>query len=144
MLRSVLAVVAGIVVGAFAVFALESVGHVVFPSSIAIDKSDPAQMRRLVEATPLGAKLFVVAGWFLGALSGGVASLALARRWAPVAWVVAASFLGLAAMNFFAIPHPLWMQIGAVLVCWLGGALAVKIMRGVYGPPPSPPRKPFA
>lgn len=144
MLRSVLGVVAGIIAGSIIVFVVESLGHGLFPTPIAIDKTDPEQMKRLVAVTPLGAKLFVVFGWFAGAFGGGIAALIVARRWAPVAWVVAASFLGLSAMNFVAIPHPLWMQASAVVVCALAGALAVLAMRGRYGAPPTAPKKPFA
>lgn len=144
MLRSVLAVIAGVVVGSLAVFAFEFVGHAAFPAAVAIDKTNPEQLRRLAEITPLGAKLFVVAGWFAGAFVGGVVALLIAKRWAPVAWVVAASFLGLTATNFAAIPHPVWMEIGAVVVCALGGALSIVLLRGQYGPPPQPSKKPFA
>lgn len=144
MLRSVLGVAAGIIAGSIIVFAVEFLGHAFFPAAIAIDKSDPEQMKRLVEVTPLGATLFVVLGWFAGAFGGGVAALMIARRWAPAAWVVAATFFGLAAMNFVAIPHPLWMQASAVIVCAIAGALSIRVMRGRYGAPPAAPRKPFA
>ena len=117
MLRSVIAVIAGIAVGAVIVFAVETIGHLLWPSLTAIDADDPEQMKRLVAATPFGAKLAVVVGWFAGAFVGATVALLLARRWAPVAWIVAGTFLGLAAMNFIAIPHPLWMQAAAVVVC---------------------------
>jgi hypothetical protein len=144
MLRSIIAVIAGVVVGSLAVFAFEYVGHAAYPASVAIDKNNPEQLRRLVEVTPFGAKLFVVGGWFAGAFAGGVVALLIANRWAPVAWVVAACFLGLAATNFVAIPHPVWMEISAVGVCALGGAFAIALLRGRYGPPPQPSKKPFA
>ncbi len=144
MLRSVVGVVAGVAVGAIAVFVFEFLGHALYPSAVPIDMKDPAQMQRLVAVTPFGAKAFVVAGWAAGAFFGGLAALAVVRRWAPVAWVVAASIFGLAAMNFVAIPHPLWMQIGAVAGCGLSALVAIAAMRGVYGPPPAAPRKPFS
>lgn len=144
MLRSVIAVVVGVVVGAVTVFVLEYLGHAIFPSTIQIDREDPEQMRRLVAATPFGAKLFVVAGWFAGAFLGGFASLVIARRWAPVAWVVATTVLGLTATNFAIIPHPLWMEISAVVGCAFGGWLAVALLKASYGPPPQPPKQPFA
>lgn len=144
MLRSVFAAIIGVCVGALVIFGVEFLGHAVFPTTVAIDRNDPEQMRRLVAATPLGAKLFVAAGWFFGALFGGIAALAIARRWAPVAWLVAATVLGLSLTNFLAIPHPLWMIACAVIGCGLAGAAAIVVMRGAYGPPPAPPEKPFS
>lgn len=144
MLRSVLAVVAGVVVGSVLVFAVETVGHLLWPSRIAIDAADPEQMRRLVAATPLGAKIAVVLSWFAGALGGGVLAVLLARRWAPVAWIVAATIFCLAAANFVAVPHPLWMQAGAVVASLAAGFLAVRMTRAQYVPPPPAPRRPFA
>lgn len=144
MLRSVISVIAGIVVGSLAVFAFEFAGHAVFPAAVAVDKADPEALRRLVEVTPFGAKLFVVAGWFAGAFAGACVALMLAKRWAPVAWVVAAAFLGLTATNFAAIPHPMWMVVSAVVVCPLGAALAIVLLRGRYGAPPQPSKKPFS
>lgn len=144
MLRSVIGVVVGVSLGAIAVYVAEFLGHTIYPTSVQIDRADPEAMKRLVEVTPLGAKISVVAGWSLGAFFGGLGALAIARRWAPVAWVVAASILGLAATNFAAIPHPLWMQVGAVAGCGLGGMLAIRTMRGAYGPPPAESKKPFS
>lgn len=144
MVRSVLGVVVGIVVGSLLVFVTERIGHVVYPTPEGFDFKDPAQLKRLVEVTPFGAKLFVVGGWFLAAFVGGLAALRVARNWAPVAWIVGATFLGFCAMNFAAIPHPLWMEIAAVVVCLGGGWLATLVSRARYGAPPPSPRKPFS
>ncbi|MBY0422666.1 MAG: hypothetical protein K2Q06_10205, partial [Parvularculaceae bacterium] len=127
MLRSVIGVVVGIVVGAALVFVMERIGHVVYPTPAGFDFKDPEQLKLLVAATPLGAKLFVVAGWFLASFVGGLVALRVARNWAPTAWIVAIAFLGLTAMNFAAIPHPLWMVIAGVIVCLGGGYLAIRI-----------------
>lgn len=144
MLRSVIGVVFGVALGVLVVYAAEAVGHALWPSAIAIDASDAEQMRRLVAATPTGAKIMVAAGWLVGAFLGAVGALLVARRWAPVAWVVAATILGLAATNFVAIPHPIWMQVAAFAGCPLAAVLAVRATGARYGAPPAAPRRPFA
>lgn len=136
MLRSVLAVLAGVILGSLIVFMCESAGHRLWPIKGGVDVHNPAQLRNLVAATPFGAKLAVVFGWFAGTFTGAALALVIARRWAPVAWVVAMTFFGLTVSNFAAIPHPVWMQLAAVVTCASAGALAVKALRGRYGPPP--------
>lgn len=143
MLRSIIAVVVGILVAVVAVFSVEMAGHSLFPTPDlgAADCSNPETYRdrqaavACTAATPLYAKIAVVVGWFLGALAGGAAALAIGRKWAPLAWVVAATILLLSVSNFVMFPHPVWMMAGSVLACALGGSAAVSLMRaGWRGP----------
>ena len=143
MLRNILAVTAGVVAGAALVFAVERAGHAMFPAP-AIDFSDAEQARRAIAALPLATKASVVAAWFVGAFGGGVVGSLLSKRWAPVAWVVAATIFLLAASSLMAIPHPWWMSAGAAMAAALGGFLAVRVTRARYGAPAPPPSDPIA
>lgn len=137
MLRSVIAVVAGVVIGSFLIFGIEALGHALWPATMTPDLHTAAGLRADVAVLPFGAKASVVIGWFLGAFAGAATALAVAHRWAPAAWVVAATFLALTAVNFSAAAHPIWMMLAAPIATLGAGRLAIAALRGRYGPPSS-------
>ena len=127
MLRIIGGILAGIVTLFVAVFAIEWIGHQFFPISAEVNVRDPAANPTLVTGAPLGAQLFVVAAWFGGALLGGlVAGRISDRHWA--AWTIVALVVLAAIANIAMIPHPVWMQIGAVVAPLLGGFVASRLM----------------
>lgn len=133
MVRSIIAVVAGVIIGVFAVMIVETVGHALFAPPVGADAGSG------VAALPVAVKASVLCAWFVGAFAGGVVASLVARRWAPAAWVVATTILLFAATAFSATPHPLWMMLSAVPATLLGGFLAVRASKAVYGRPPSAP-----
>ena len=145
MLRNILSVFVGVLFGALVVFVIEMAGHVLFPPPTDIDLKDPAQLRAAMAQIPVGAKLLVVAGWFLGAFAGCALTSVLSRRWAPAVWVVAATMTLFVASTLMAIPHPWWMMIAGLLASPIAGYLAVKATGARYGAPPDGrPRDPIA
>jgi hypothetical protein len=139
MLRSILAVLFGVIAGAFLVFLSERVSHMLFPIAAGFDPTKPGA----IAALPFGAKAAVVIAWFAGAFGGGGLASLIARRWAPAVWVVAATILLFAMTNFSAFPHPLWMVIASAPAAGLGGYLAVRLTGARYGRPPVAEKKSF-
>lgn len=137
MLRSILAVLFGVLGGAAVVFVAELVSNGIYPTP---EDFDPTKAEDIA-ALPFGAKAAVVLAWFAGAFSGGVIAALASMRWAPAAWVVAATILLFAGTNFSAFPHPLWMMIASVPATALGGWLAVSLTRARYGRPPAAAQK---
>ena len=145
MLRSIISVVAGIVAASLVVFVAETAGHRMFPTPevSGYDCSDPdtyrakEAARTCIAATPANAKAAVVLGWFLGAFAGGIVALLIGGRWAPLAWIVAATIFLFSVMNFFAFPHPVWMMAGAVFAALLGGFGATAVMGAKFARAPA-------
>ena len=126
-MRLVLGVIAGFVVAILCVLAIEALGHSLYPPPAGIDATDPADQKRLMAVMPDAAKAFVIAGWFLGALLGGLVANKVARR-ALAGWIVAALIVAGGAYSMVAFPHPMWMIVGGVLLplvaAWLAQRLA--------------------
>ena len=139
MMRSILGVLAGVIVGIAAIFIIGRLTVGFFPVPATFDPTSAAD----VAARPFGAKALVVFAWFLGALVGGITTSLIGKRWAPAAWVVAATMLLFAISNFSAFPHPLWMMIASAPAAALGGFLAITITGARYGRPPTAERKTF-
>lgn len=125
-MRKLLGVVAGIVVLGFTVWLVELIAHGIWPPPAGTDFSDPQALAQLMETIPLGAKIAVVVGWFLGAVSGGWTGRWIAR-WNPAAWIVAAIGAALGVIPLLMIPHPLWMQVSAVVAPALGAWIATRL-----------------
>ena len=128
MIRSILGVIAGIVVAVLTVMAVQALGHALYPYPADVDLNDPEQIARVFPTIPLAAKLFVVAAWFGGALAGAAVAKAIAGRdWA--AWTIAVLIAIGGLANIFVIPHPVWMQVSAVVAPLLGGLIANHLVR---------------
>lgn len=122
--RSVLAVVAGVIVAFALVAAIEAAGHAVYPVPKGLDFTDREQVRAYTQALPLGALMFVLAAWTVAAFGGGAVAALIART-RPLlhAAIVGAFVLAATLANLILIPHPLWFAVlGVVGVC--AGAFA--------------------
>jgi len=132
MLRSIGAVIAGVLAGACVIFVVEAAGHIAFPPPEGVDLKDPAALRAILGSIPLGAKLSVIFAWFAGVFAGGAVSLLIGLRWAPIAWLVAGTLFAMAALSMMQIPHPWWMLLGAIAATLAGGFGAVRAMKATY------------
>jgi MFS family permease len=132
--RSILAVLAGVIVGGVLIAAVEAVSSVVYPLPPGVDHHDYESLRQHVEQLPLGAFLFVLAAWAIGTFAGAWVAASLATRARFVhGLVVGAFFLLAGVLNMLMIPHPAWMWAGALLVfvvcSYLGARLAAPAYR---------------
>lgn len=132
-LRTALASVAGIIVAAIVVFAVEGLGHALFPPPAGLDLADPQDQARLIAAMPGQAKVMVVVAWFLGSLAGAAAAMAIAHK-ALAGWIVAAVMVALSVWTTQMFPHPAWMVVSAVVLplaaAWLARRLLAARLAG--------------
>jgi hypothetical protein len=116
-LRSVGAVLAGLLLGVLLMMGIELVGHVLYPLPAGVDPSDFEALKALLPTLPVGALLLVLLGWTVAPLAGGFTAAWIARR-APVAHalVVGLFFLAGGVATLLMMPHPLWFAVGGVAV----------------------------
>jgi hypothetical protein len=115
--RSVLGVLAGILLGMVLMMGIEFVGHLLYPLPPGVDASDFEALKALLPTLPVGALLLVLLGWTVAPLAGGFAAAWVARR-APVAHalVVGLFFLAGGIAMLVMMPHPLWFAVAGVAV----------------------------
>lgn len=121
-MRSLGAILAGVLLGGVTVALIEAVSSWAYPPPAGVNLADPVQLRAFVATLPMGAFLFVLAAWASGTLLGS----GLAARLAPVApaghgAAVGAVFLLASLANLLAIPHPLWFALVALPLVILAG-----------------------
>src|SRR5687767_14115341 len=106
-MRLGLGIVAGLVVAFLCIFAVEWVGHSLYPPPAGLDASDPADQARLMAAMPGAAKAMVLLAWFAGTLAGAWTANRIAGR-GLAGWVVALLAIAAGVATMLMIPHPAW------------------------------------
>ena len=120
-IRSVLAVVVGML-SAFVMIALvQVIGVRVYPPPTGMDPTNLESMKAVMARIPLGALLFVLLSYTAGSVAGGW----VAARFAPKgrmmhAMSVAALLFGAGLVNLMTIPHPVWFWVASSALYWLG------------------------
>lgn len=129
--RNILAVIAGVILAGIVTYAVQTVGHQVYPPPENLDIKNLEAMKAYVATLPMGALLFVLLAYVLGSFAGGWLAAKIARSsqiHVPLTVGGVQLFFGL--INLLMIPHPLWFAIAAVIVflpaAFLGGKLGVK------------------
>jgi hypothetical protein len=131
-IRSVLAVLAGLVVAFVVVAGGEFLGMKFFPVPQEVDVSTPDAIKTAMEQgrIPTGALASVVAAWAVAAVAGSwVAPQVATRAKLTHGMVFGAIFLATTIANLSLLPHPLWMWVLGVLVvlpaAYVGARLAL-------------------
>jgi uncharacterized protein YacL len=122
--RSILAVVAGLVLGVVLIFAVESLGHFVYPPPSDLDMTNPEALKNLMANAPVGALLFVILAYVIGSFGGGWLAARLAQKSHVMhSLIVGGLLMAAGIMNMLMIPHPTWFWIIS-LVLYLPAAYA--------------------
>ncbi len=117
MWRSLLGIVVGAVVMWLVVAGIQFASHVIYPPPAGLDPMQPADLERILAASPFGSLALVVVAWTLGAFAGGWVAARIARHRRVAAVLVALGVMAGVAGMIAAIPgHPMWMSVlGLVL-----------------------------
>lgn len=125
--RKILGLIAGILVAFVSLWLIDAIGHIFYPIPADLDQNDMAAWAEFVKAMPLGALLFVLAGWFIATLVGGwLACFIVKVKPMLFAGIVGGLMLIVNIISLVMIPHPLWFSITAVIGILLATYLAAK------------------
>ncbi len=130
MIRSIGALIAGIVTAFASIYLIEMLGHMIYPPPADLDFSDPEAIRPYIATLPIIALLFPMFGWFVGAFAGSlVADFCGDAKPYVFAAIVGGLVLAGTIANLIIIPHPLWFSIisliGIVASAWLATRVTV-------------------
>ncbi len=125
-LRGVVGVVAGLIVGAVLVGAVQMVAHMMYATVTPVDRTDRAAVERFIAALPIGAFVMILLAYFIGTFVGSSVASRIGRSTIP-GLIVAVLLFGGALSNLFTIPHPTWMVVAVPLVFGTAGFMALKL-----------------
>lgn len=127
MLKTILAIVGGLVLAFAIVFATDALFHSLFSATVARpDPADADAMRNYAMRQPVGALAAILAGWTLAVFAGASVAARLGGRGEWPGWVVTGLFLLATAGNFLMIPHPTWMVVTGIALIVAGGWLGAR------------------
>lgn len=131
MIRTILAVIAGMLVAMATMHLFELASVRLHPFAPSADPRDPAVLAAHVATAPFAAMALVVAGWVVGAFAGGLVAALIARRHRrgaalAIGGLIVASVIAVSMM----FAHPLWMTLAGLLLplpaSWLGAFMISK------------------
>lgn len=126
MVRLILGIVFGAIVGMLTIAAVEAIGHLIWPPPKGLDPNDTEAFRAVAAKMPTSALAMVVAGWTTGALVGALVANLIARR-ALAGWIVAGLVIAAIVANATLIPGPLWMPLSGIVLAILAGWIASRV-----------------
>ncbi len=132
-IKDILAIMAGVFLGALTVMAIQMTGHHFYPLPDNIDPESVESITAHMTDVSIGAMLFVLLAWFLGAFTG----VLLAIKAAPIRKKMAGGLVGfiqwlMAIQTLNMLPHPMWMTVAGVLAAPLATFIAFMLV----GPQP--------
>lgn len=129
MLRSVIAVTAGVLIGVAIVIYASFIVSAMLPSEF--DPGKAADMTALPVVNQAG----IVAVWFVGVFLAALAATLISGKWAPVSWIVAATMALFAMSNYSSFPAPAWMQLATYAAIVGAGWAPVRLTNASYARP---------
>ncbi len=143
MLRSIIAIVIGVLVGMLVIGMIKACGHVIYPQPEGFGKMimDPDVTRQAkfeaIQALPIGALVAVLIAWMSGAFIGGGTAAAIASCCRGLhAGIIGALVLLASVMMMMMVPHPDWMILGG-----LATPLPLSLLAGMAASKLFPPRE---
>lgn len=116
-IRSMLGVVAGVIVGGLVIMAIEALNSVLFPLPAGVDIADRQALSAAIADAGPHVLIGVLVAWALGTFIGAWVAVRIGARGPRLhAVLVGLILLALAVVNMLAIPHPTWFWIVGVLL----------------------------
>jgi hypothetical protein len=117
MLRTLLAILVGLITAMLVIFGVEAAGMLVFPPPPGMRLDTEADLARMVALSPPAAKAWLVSGWALGTFAGAWMAARISVRYRRIA-ALAVGLLIVAGtvMNAVVIAHPMWMNLLGILL----------------------------
>ncbi len=131
MWRSVLSVIAGLVVGIIIISLIQKLSHWLYPFPAGTDWTNPEAARIAFQKIPTGSLLMVLFGYISGSFVAGLVTGLIAPQAATRNAVIAGGILMLAGLvNLMMLPHPGWFWISMLVYipfAWLGARSALRM-----------------
>ncbi|MFN6135057.1 MAG: hypothetical protein ACK475_02105 [Bacteroidota bacterium] len=125
-IRTVLAVLSGVIASALVIAAVEMFGHSLFMNGAAVPApADMSAVQAYAEGMSFGALASLLVAWCAGAYIGSMVAIRIVKGAERVTTLWVGGFvLAATVMNFFQFPHPIWLMVGAIVLIPVASWLA--------------------
>lgn len=136
MLRTVLSVLAGVVVGVCLALLLSAIGDYVFPWPPDVDRTDPESLKSLAGRMPAGAAFMTAVAWGVGAFVASVMGIRMSHEGvAWPGWAAAGVVLLSAVVATHGVPYPIWSVVLTLIAVPAAGYGAGWMLLRQHGQP---------
>lgn len=135
MLKNILAVIFGLVIGACGIMLIQSISGHLYPWPEGLEFSDEVGVKQHYANLPIGAFLMVILSYVVGSLCGGITAALVSKEQYRSACIVGGVLTLAGIANAMMVPQPLWVSfvsLGVFIPCALLGAKCIptKFMTG--------------
>lgn len=110
-MKTFLATVAGIIVGVFTIWAMEAIGHLLFPLPAELTPTNLEELKQVVMIMPIKSLLVVIIAQIIGIFSGMYVGFIMQRESLTPLYIIAGLFIFSTVLNLILMPHPTWFMI---------------------------------
>ena len=110
-MKTFLATVAGIIVGVFTIWAIEAIGHLLFPLPAELTPTNLEELKQVVMIMPIKSLLVVIIAQIIGVFSGMYVGFIMQRESLTPLYIIAGLFIFSTVLNLILMPHPTWFMI---------------------------------
>lgn len=112
MVRNVLAVILGFIVGWVVFTAIQTLSHLVFPPAVPLDTNDLESIRRYMESLTPAMYAIVLAGYAIGSFAAGLLIGKIAESKGNLIPIIVGGFFTIGwILNLIMLPHPIWVAV---------------------------------
>lgn len=130
MLRRILAVLVGLIVGSICITGVEKIGHYLYPPSAEAAAGDMKALQVYINDAPFMALFFIILAYALAAVVSGFTASKISNNGKSTAAVICGViFLLMTIYMMASLPTPIWFWILGILVwglVFIGHKLALK------------------
>ena len=128
-MKTFLATVAGIIVGVFTVWAIEAIGHLLFPLPAELTPTNLEELKQVVMIMPIKSLLVVIIAQIIGVFSGMYVGFIMQRESLTPLYIIAGLFIFSTVLNLILMPHPTWFMITDLLSILLVSLLFIRSVK---------------
>ena len=110
MIRNILAVITGLLIGNIAIMGLHYLAMVFYPLPDFVDMNDMKAIAEYIRIAPLGSLLFVMLAHIGGTFMAGISTSLISKNIIPI-YIIGVFFTLTGIYNLYMLPHPLWFNI---------------------------------
>ena len=128
-MKMFLATVAGIIVGVFTIWAMEAIGHLLFPLPAELTPTNLEELKQVVMIMPIKSLLVVIIAQIIGVFSGMYVGFIMQRESLTPLYIIAGLFIFSTVLNLILMPHPTWFMITDLLSILLVSLLFIRSVK---------------
>ena len=128
-MKAFLATVAGIIVGVFTVWAIEAIGHLLFPLPVDLTPTNLEELKQVVMIMPIKSLLVVIIAQIIGVFSGMYVGFIMQRESLTPLYIIAGLFIFSTVLILILMPHPTWFMITDLLSILLVSLLFIRSVK---------------